>query len=75
MHGIVHDSENRICRLLFKLAEKLDMTMNVLAAWMEIPEEDLEHLRGQCVRNVKLTNGSVSLDSDVRYQRGEETPP
>ncbi len=75
LRGIVHDSENRICRLLFKLAVELDMTMNVLAAGMEIPEEDLERLRGRCVRNVKLTNGSVSLDSDVRYQRGEETPP
>ncbi len=75
LRGIVHDSENRICRLLFKLAVELDMTMNVLAAGMEIPEEDLERLRGRCVRNVKQTNGSVSLDRDVRYQRGEETSP
>jgi len=72
---IVHDSENRICQLLFKLAVELDMTMNVLAAGMEIPQGDPERLRGQCVRNVKQTNGSVSLDRDVRYQRGEETLP
>jgi len=70
LRGIVHDSENRICRLLFKLAVELDMTMNVLASGMEIPEEDLERLRGRCVQNVKKTNGSVTLDDAVRYQNG-----
>ena len=70
MRGIVHDSENRSCRLLCKLAVELDMVMNVLAAGMEIPQEDLERLRGRCVQNVKSTNGSVSLKDAVDYQRG-----
>ena len=39
-------SENHICRLLFKLAVEMDMMMNVLAAAMEIPEEQLRELRG-----------------------------
>ena len=68
LRGIVHDSENRICRLLFKVAVELDMAMNVLAAGMEIPDEDLERLRGRCVREVKKTNGSVTLKDAVRYQ-------
>ena len=59
------------CRLLFKLAVKLDMVMNVLAAGMEIPEEDLERLRGRCVREVKSTNGSVTLKDAVDYQKGD----
>ena len=33
------------CRLLFKLAVELDMVMNVLAAGMEIPDEQLRTLR------------------------------
>ena len=70
LRGIVHDSENRTCRLLFKLAVELDMVMNVLAAGMEIPEEDLERLRGRCVREVKSTNGSVTLKDAVSYQKG-----
>ena len=70
MRGIVHDSENRTCRLLFKLAVELDMMMNVLAAGMEIPPEDLERLRGRCVREVKSTKGSVSLQDAVEYQKG-----
>ena len=70
LRGLIHDSENRTCRLLFKLAVELDMMMNVLAAGMEIPQEDLERLRGRCVREVKSTNGSVSLKDAVEYQKG-----
>ena len=70
LRGLIHDSENRTCRLLFKLAVELDMMMNVLAAGMEIPPEDLERLRSRCVREVKSTNGSVSLKDAVEYQKG-----
>lgn len=70
LRGIVHDSENRICRLLFKLAVEIDMMMHVLAAGLEISEEKLVQLRGHCVREVKSTNGSVSLKDAVDYQKG-----
>ena len=70
MRGTVHESENRTSRLLFELAVELDMVMNVLAAGMEIPQEDLDRLRGRCVRDVKSTNGSISLKDAVDYQRG-----
>ena len=70
LRGTVQDTENRICRLLFKLAVEQDMVMNVLAAGMEIPDEQLQKLRGRCVQNVKKTNGSVTLDKAVAYQRG-----
>nr|WP_326176900.1 hypothetical protein [uncultured Oscillibacter sp.] len=70
LRSTVHDSENRTCRLLFKLAVELDMVMNVLAAGMEIPQEDLDRLRGRCVREVKSTNGSVTLKDAVDYQKG-----
>ncbi len=70
LHGTVQDTENRICRLLFKQSVELDMLMNVLAAGMEIPEEQLRSLRERCVQNVKRTSGSVTLDAAVRYQRG-----
>ena len=70
LHGTVQDTENRICRLLFKQSVELDMLMNVLAAGMEIPEEQLRSLRERCVQNVKRTSGSVTLDAAVRDQRG-----
>jgi len=70
LKGTVQDTENRICRLLFKLAVELDMVMNVLAAGMEIGDDALRSLRGRCVQNVKKTNGSVTLDKAVEYQKG-----
>ena len=70
LRGTVQDTENRICRLLFKLAVEQDMVMNVLAAGMELPNEQFHALRGQCVQDVKKTRGSISLDDAVRYQRG-----
>ena len=72
LRGTVQDTENRICRLLFKLAVELDMTMNVLAAGMDIPEEQLRSLRGRCVQNVKKVNGGISLDKAVSFQSGAD---
>ena len=68
----VQSTEDHICRLLFKLAVEMDMMMNVLSAGMEIPSEQLERLRPQCVRNVKKTGGSITLDRAVERQ-GYET--
>ena len=66
----VQSTEDHICRLLFKLAVEVDMMMNVLAAGMEIPEEQMEALRPQCVRNVKKTHGMISLEDAAANQSG-----
>ena len=70
MNATVRSAEDHICRLLFKLAVEVDMMMNVLAAGMEIPEEQIIRLRGQCVRNVKKTHGMVSLEDAAANQSG-----
>ena len=70
MRGTVQDSENRIARLLFKLAVEVDMMMHLFATAMEIEPELLEKLRALCVREIKKTNGSISLRDVVEYQRG-----
>lgn len=72
LRGTVEDSEHRIARLLFKLAVETSMMMNVLAAGMEISEEDLRQLCARCVREVKQTNGNISLKDAVKYQKGQE---
>ena len=69
IRATVQASESRICRLLFKIAVEQDMTMNVLAAGMEIPQSQLDRLRPQCVQHVKKTGGSVLLDDAVERQR------
>lgn len=50
----------------------LKLTMNVLAAGMEISDEDLKTLRARSVREVKQTNGRISFKDAIDYQRGVE---
>lgn len=70
IRGTLQDSENRTARLLFKLAVELSMTMHVLAAGMEIDDAYLARLRERCVREVKKTNGSISLSGALGDQEG-----
>lgn len=71
LKGTVQDSEGRIARLLFKLAVELDMMMNILAAGMEVSEDDLKQLRERCVREVRQTGGNITFLDAVRYQNEE----
>ncbi|MFR2018667.1 MAG: hypothetical protein ACLS27_08595 [Eubacterium sp.] len=50
MKSIVAESDNRICRLLFKMAVELAVTMNVVAANSDIDDITLERLKGECVK-------------------------
>lgn len=63
--------ENRISKLLFKISVELDMLMNVVAASINVDQDDLKRLRGQCVDEVKHTNGILDFDNAVKYQQGE----
>ena len=72
LKSIVAESDHRQNRMIFKLAVEMDMMMNVLAAAMEIPEEQLRELRGRCIQEVKKTHGMISLDDAVEYQNGGE---
>ena len=51
---------------------EINMMMNVLAAGMEISDEDLRQLRARAVREVKQTNGRINFKDAIDYQRGEE---
>ena len=53
--GTVHDSENHISRLLFKLAVEMDMVMNILAAELNASPDAVEKVRGRCIQHVKKT--------------------
>ncbi len=70
LRGMLDDSENRMARMLFKLAVETDMMMHVLAAEYGIDETTLRALRGRCVDEVKHSNGSISLDKATQYQKG-----
>ena len=67
--GIVNDSDNRISRILFKLAVEQAITMNVVAAACNIGREQLEKLRDTCVAQVKRSNGVYSFEDAFDFQK------
>lgn len=70
LKSIVSESDNRISRMLFKLAVEMAVTMNVVAAGSDIDKAALERLRGECVKEVKRLNGSFSFDDAYDWQKG-----
>ena len=66
----IRDSEDRIARLLFKMAVELDMTMNVVAGGFKVSDDKLQQLRARCVQEVKKTGGTITFEDAVKYQRG-----
>lgn len=71
IRGSIQDTENRIARLLFKMAVELDMTMNVVAGGFKVSDDKLQQLRARCVQEVKKTGGTISFEDAVKYQRGK----
>lgn len=69
MKGILNESDNRISRVLFKLAVEQAITMNVVAATCNISREQLEKLRGTCVSQVKRSNGAYSFEDALDFQK------
>lgn len=59
-------SEDRVSRLLFKLAVEMSMMMNVLAIGLEIDDTQMDRLRGQCIQEVKRSNGSITFKDVVK---------
>ena len=45
------------------------MNANILAALAEVDLDSVDHMRGQCVQNVKHTNGEVSFEDALRVQK------
>lgn len=70
LKGIVSESDNRQNRMLFKLAVEMAMMMNVIASSQNIDKLSLERLRGECVKEVKRTNGLFSFEDAVDWQKG-----
>ena len=69
--GIVNGSEQRLSRLLFKLAVESAMQSHFLAATNEVDDETMESLRGMCVDEVRRLNGIIDFESAYDYQKEE----
>lgn len=67
----VHDSENRLARLDFKMAVELSKLAHVIAYTNEINEEILDKLHLKCLDEVRQINGTINFEDAYRYQRSE----
>ena len=68
MRAIASESDNRVSRMLFKLAVEQAMMMNIMAANYDIEPGTLSRLRGSCVEEVKRLGGSFSMKDAVEWQ-------
>lgn len=70
MEALFRESDNRISKLIFKLAVELAITMNVVAFKSGVDKEVLRTLRGECIKEVKKTNGIFTFDEADNWQKG-----
>jgi len=70
LSGMLGGMEDRMARMMFKLAVELSMTMHILAAQGEVDEGTLVRLRGYCVDEVKRLGGKISFDRAYEHQKG-----
>ncbi|WP_313527764.1 hypothetical protein [Anaerotignum sp.] len=68
--GTLKENENRQSANLFRLSVEMSMMMNILAAGLEISDEDMQKLRGRCVQEVKRNKGRINMEDAVKYQQG-----
>ena len=71
MTGMMHDTENRLARMDFKIAVELSKLSQVIAYSHDIDEEALNRLHLKCVEEVKFINGAIDFENAYRYQKRE----
>ena len=70
MKSIVAEGTHQISKMLFKQSVELAMLMNIVAATQDIDRDTLSRLRGECLKEVKRTNGNFRFEDAVEWQKG-----
>lgn len=65
----VKGTEQRLARLLFKVAVELGKLSHMLAAANDVDEETLRQLHIMCVNEVRKINGIIDYSDAVKYQQ------
>ena len=63
---------DRVGRLLFKLAVEHDMGLSALLDGRNVDPDYLKKLRAESVRNVRATNGRLTLEGKAREREEDE---
>ena len=72
LEGKLNAFGKRMGHLLFKLSVDQNLMGNILAADIEIDLDQLRKVRVRCVKEVRETNGEISFEDTIRYQKGAE---
>ena len=64
--------ENHIARRDFTREVELDILIGLIADAFEFDRDDLKRIRAQSVRNVRATNGLISLEKRIRTHEEQD---
>ena len=65
----ITDTENRLARVIFKLAIEVAMMMHVVAGTNQVNQSQLGELRKLCVDEVSRLNGRYKFEDAVKFQK------
>lgn len=65
----IKGTEQRLARLLFKVAVELGKLSHMTAAINDVDDETLQKLHAMCVNEVRKINGIIDYEDAVEYQR------
>ena len=65
----INGTEQRLARLLFKVAVELGKLMHLLAAANDVDDETLRQLLVMCINEVREINDAIDCEDAVRYQK------
>ena len=65
----IKGTEQRLARLLFKVAVELGKLSHMTAAMNDVDDETLKSLHAMCVNEVRKINGIIDYENAVEYQK------
>ncbi len=65
----IKGTEQRLARLLFKVAVELGKLSHMTAAINDVDDETLRNLHAMCVNEVRKINGIIDYEDAVEYQQ------
>ncbi len=65
----IKGTEQRLSRLIFKVAVELGKLSHMTAAVNEVDDETLKNLHIMCVNEVRKINGIISYENATEYQK------
>ena len=66
----IKGTEQRLARLMFKVAVELGKLSHMTAAINDVDDETLESLHAMCVNEVRKINGIIDYENAVDFQQG-----